>query len=405
MTTPHPHVTPYLTGGIPGGPATTARPVPRPTPDWAPPPVLRAAPCALLCRHTGPGLASVRLVGGPERLLDGAGGACATGDTDRTDRTGRAGAPGGLGWELEALGAAVRTSPGLLALDLPGENLRAALDTLAHAAAAPPLPGGRPAAPGERGDAATARHRLLTALCGESHVGALVVVTGEGADVHGHDLAGYATALGLCEPPLPPRPPRFPPTPARVHVRRDGSAPVRLAVGYGVPGRSRTVEWAALTVAARVLGGGLAARLNRLLREEKGVTYGFTCTLEPVNGAGVLLVEGTVRAEAAQAALGDVLSVLRGPASGGISAAECAAAVRAELAGAWTRYETAAALADELASLAAEGLGPEQLVRHRQAVRGLDAATVSAVLTRELGRSEPTVIAAGGGTLAGLTTA
>ncbi|WP_214318242.1 M16 family metallopeptidase [Nonomuraea sediminis] len=312
---------------------------------WSLPPI-RRTPCTLVCPRPAGGLAAVRLVGeAAGREVDAV--------------------------SLEEVGAVVRRSAELLAFEVPAENLGEALRRLA-----PPAVPGPQLFPRQ-----AARDRLLARLRVERAAGTLVIVGAESpAD-------SIAEALGLAEPARPPAPARLVSAGTPVTVPWPGAVQPHVAIGYGVPGRADLTTWAALTVACHMLGGGLSALLNRVLRDRHAQTYGFTATLESRSGVGTLLLEGAVRdAEAVDLALAE----LRELTTTGLNETACAEAVSALLDGAWARYESAAALADELASLAAEALPPEHLQHHLDALRALDARTVSRALALHL--SHPTVV-------------
>ncbi|MFI6811347.1 M16 family metallopeptidase [Nonomuraea sp. NPDC050328] len=315
-------------------------------------PALRRTGSTVVCDRPAGGLAAVRLVGA-------------------------AAGPAGDAPAWEALGAELRVSPGEVAFEVPAARLEEAVRLLA-----PPDPEDSTLSPRH-----AARSRLLARLRGSWQAGTLVVV-GEVGDFSGQRAERL---LKLCGPALPPGPAG----PVAVEAAPlalpwEGALQAHVAIGYRVPGREDHVAWAALTVACRVLGEGLFTRLNRVLREELGRTYGFTASLDPGPGGAVLLVQGAVGDEkATKLALG----ILRETASHGVGAEECERAVTACLDGAWSRFESAAGLADELASLAAAGLPPEWLSGHLEALGRLDAATVSEVLGKHL--VAPVVVTAG----------
>ena len=60
-----------------------------------------------------------------------------------------------------------------------------------------------------------------------------------------------------------------------------------------------------------MLGGGMSSRLFRLLREEKGYTYGMGAGADARRLGGVSVVHGSVKADVTGAALSDLLGELR----------------------------------------------------------------------------------------------
>ena len=80
----------------------------------------------------------------------------------------------------------------------------------------------------------------------------------------------------------------------------------------GCPGPDRRVDggWAPYPVLAFVLGGSPNARIDAVLREEKGYTYGIRASFRPRRREGLFLVSGSVRADATVEALGLLLDIL-----------------------------------------------------------------------------------------------
>ncbi|HXH07749.1 MAG TPA: pitrilysin family protein, partial [Vicinamibacterales bacterium] len=95
--------------------------------------------------------------------------------------------------------------------------------------------------------------------------------------------------------PNPPDPP--PPTRRIVVVDRPGAVQTEIRVGHlGVP--RRHPDYLALDVAAKILGGEGSNRLHRVLRSERGLTYGASAELETRKYAGDLVAETDTRSEA-----------------------------------------------------------------------------------------------------------
>lgn len=139
-----------------------------------------------------------------------------------------------------------------------------------------------------------------------------------------------------------------------VIVDRPGSVQTQLLIGRVGPDRHDRV-WPAQVLGTYCLGGTLTSRLDRVLREEKGYTYGvrsFARVLRSTpegNGAAMLAISGSVATDVTGPALADLWQVLRGLASEGLTDAERDAAVQNLVGVAPLRYETAAAVAGTLA--------------------------------------------------------
>jgi zinc protease len=99
-------------------------------------------------------------------------------------------------------------------------------------------------------------------------------------------------------------PPSEPPPPVRrvIVVDRPGAVQTEIRVGHlAVPRRHR--DYMAFDLAARILGGEGSNRLHRVLRSERGLTYGAAADLESLKYAGDLVAETDTRSDATGQAL------------------------------------------------------------------------------------------------------
>ncbi|WP_392542837.1 M16 family metallopeptidase [Oryzobacter telluris] len=189
--------------------------------------------------------------------------------------------------------------------------------------------------------------------------GATVVLAGDLTDV---DVRGVLDAtLGTWRAPghTPvPRPTAPVPAPDRtriVVVDRPGSVQTEIIVGAPGPDRSTPHGWAPHPVVSFVLGGSPGARLDAVLREEKGYTYGVRSAFRPRVAGGSFVTSGSVRSEVTGEAVEILLGILDG-ARDGFTEAEVRSGVDYVAKTAPGRYATADAVADETAALALEGL-------------------------------------------------
>jgi predicted Zn-dependent peptidase len=108
------------------------------------------------------------------------------------------------------------------------------------------------------------------------------------------------------------------------------------------------------------LGGTLTSRLDRVLREEKGYTYGVRAFEQVLRspaprpasgapGASMLAISGSVDTASTGPALADLWTVLRTLAAGGLTETERDTAVQNLVGVAPLEYETAASVARTLA--------------------------------------------------------
>jgi predicted Zn-dependent peptidase len=155
--------------------------------------------------------------------------------------------------------------------------------------------------------------------------------------------------------PLPAPPVIADDTGRVVIVDRPGAVQTQLLIGRTGPDRHDPV-WPALVLGTYSLGGTLTSRLDRVLREEKGYTYGVRAFQQVLRspadgaaGASLLAISGSVDTASTGPALDDLWTVLRTLATGGLTEAERDTAVQNLVGVAPLQYETAAAVAGTLA--------------------------------------------------------
>ena len=219
--------------------------------------------------------------------------------------------------------------------------------------------------------------------------GATLVIAGDLGDVDAEGLA--ARALGTWRAPrhVPP-PPAAPPVPATdrariVVVDRPGSVQSELSVAQPGPDRHIGRGWAPHPVLAFVLGGSPKARVDALLREDKGYTYGMRTSFRPRVAGGTFVTSGSVRADVTAESLGLLVGILDG-AREGFGEEEVRAGIDFIEKTAPGRFATADAVADEAAGLALEGLPLDFTTAN---LRAMSALTGAEVLEAYLAAVEP----------------
>ncbi|PWJ24403.1 putative Zn-dependent peptidase [Branchiibius hedensis] len=170
-----------------------------------------------------------------------------------------------------------------------------------------------------------------------------------------------------------------------VFVDRPGSVQTELYVGQAGP--ARNVPWAPYPVLGFVLGGAPTARIDAVLREEKGYTYGIRAGFRPRKDDGTFLVSGSVRADVTADALDLLLGILDGATE--FSADEVRHGADYVARTAPGRYATADVVADEAAGLALFGLGTDYVTDYLAQLPTLTADEVGAAwsLWRDTPRS------------------
>jgi predicted Zn-dependent peptidase len=211
--------------------------------------------------------------------------------------------------------------------------------------------------------------------------------------------------------------PRTPPTRGGhrvLVVHRPGSVQTQLHLGHAAPNRT-SPDYSAMTLAAYAVGGTLTSRIDAVLREEKGYTYGMRAGFTPLRRTGAFSVSGSVDTLSTGAALNDLRRVLRTAVDGGLTGDELVAARDFLVGVSPMRWETADAVAAQVSAAIAndlplswtdgflDGMRSATLDDVNRALRGHvhpdelnvvvvgDAATVVPAV-EELGLGSPTVI-------------
>nr|WP_157168937.1 pitrilysin family protein [Streptomyces typhae] len=171
-----------------------------------------------------------------------------------------------------------------------------------------------------------------------------------------------------------------------VIVDRPGAVQTQLLIGRVGPDRHDRV-WAAQVLGTYCLGGTLTSRLDRVLREEKGYTYGVRAFSQVLRssadgtGAAMLAISGSVDTPNTGPALEDLWKVLRTLAAEGLTDPERDVAVQNLVGVAPLKFETAVAVAGTLADQVEQNLPDDFQARlYRQlAETGTVEATAAVV--------------------------
>ncbi|MCX4587900.1 pitrilysin family protein [Streptomyces sp. NBC_01481] len=193
----------------------------------------------------------------------------------------------------------------------------------------------------------------------EAHVRpatATAVIVGDltGVDLDAVLAETFGTWTGDSAKPRPVPPITAEDTGRVVIVDRPGAVQTQLLIGRIGADRHDRV-WPAQVLGTYCLGGTLTSRLDRVLREEKGYTYGvraFGQVLRSApdgSGAAMLAISGSVDTPNTGPALDDLWKVLRTLAAEGLTDAERDVAVQNLVGVAPLKFETAASVAGTLA--------------------------------------------------------
>ncbi len=184
-------------------------------------------------------------------------------------------------------------------------------------------------------------------------------------------------------------------TPQVVVVDKPGAVQTQLLIGRPGPDRHAD-DWSAARVAAYVLGGTLTSRLDMVLREEKGFTYGIRSRLNTYRRGGIAqLANGSVDTENTGESVRLALDIVRRFADEGPTADELTAAVD-YLAGVRPlALETPRALVSEVTRNLGDDLPADQTDAELVRLRELTVDEVAVAAAAHLRADDCAVIAVG----------
>jgi predicted Zn-dependent peptidase len=179
-----------------------------------------------------------------------------------------------------------------------------------------------------------------------------------------------------------------------VVVDRPGSPQTEVRIGHvGIP--RKTPDYHAISVLNAIVGGLFGSRLNRLLREEKGYTYGVHSGFEMRRGPGPFAVRTAVHTEVTVPAINDLVSELDRMRQAPVEPDELTVA-RDYLVGVFPlRFETAAQVAGAIAGLVTQDLPDDELDRYRPAIAEVSAAQVLTAAQAHIRVEEASIVVVG----------
>jgi predicted Zn-dependent peptidase len=179
-----------------------------------------------------------------------------------------------------------------------------------------------------------------------------------------------------------------------VLVDRPSSAQSELRIGHiGVP--RKNPDFHAISVLNAILGGTFNSRLNRVIREEKGYSYGIHSSFEMRRRAGPFAVRCAVETAVTVPALEETLRIVRDMTTVEPEPDELRVA-RDYLVGVFPlRFETAGQVAAALSGLVVFELPDDELDRYRPSVAAVDADAVMAAAQRNIRPSDLSIVIIG----------
>jgi zinc protease len=182
-------------------------------------------------------------------------------------------------------------------------------------------------------------------------------------------------------------------TPQLILVDFPDSAQATIRVGG--PGITRSdARWPAMFVANYVVGGNFSSRINTVLREQKGVTYGANSSLDTGRGAGVLAVSTSVRSDAAADSVADIVAIL-GDAAGTLTDDEVVVAVRAASDSAALGFERADAVVARVEMLLTQGLPLDHVDHNLRRIREVTTEAADAAYSEIVDPRAMTIVVVG----------
>jgi predicted Zn-dependent peptidase len=223
-----------------------------------------------------------------------------------------------------------------------------------------------------------------------------VVVAGDlrGVDVVELVLRELGSWTGSAAPAWTPTEPVTLGGPRAVVVDRPGAVQTQLVLGHGSVDR-RSPDWAAMALVGHALGGTLTSRIDAVLREEKGYTYGMRARFAPHRRGGSFTVSGSVDTENTEPALDDLAGILRGAVAEGLRADERDTAREFLVGVSPTRWETAEAVVSQISTVVGCDLPVSWIDDYLAGLRDSTLDDVNAALRAHVRPDDLLVVAVG----------
>lgn len=190
--------------------------------------------------------------------------------------------------------------------------------------------------------------------------GATLVVAGDLSGVNKEALLAPFALLSSGDPTFPVRENTRAMTPRLVYINRADATQSEILMSGHTAGRA-DVYWAAQQVASYAFGGSITARINALLRETKGFTYGISSYLAPDRGAATFGISGAVEAEHTVESVSDLLTLTKEARDDGFTEEEVHSAAAFLTAVAPLRWEASGSLTVQISALLADGMNENWL--------------------------------------------
>jgi zinc protease len=211
------------------------------------------------------------------------------------------------------------------------------------------------------------------------------------------DALGAAAFAGTAGDPLPVEPPLDVPLRDRrrvILVDRPGSVQSTLRLGHRAPHRAHP-DYVPMTLAATVLGGAFTSRLNHLIREVRGYTYGIRGEFALARRFGRFGIGAAVQTAVTVPALADTIGEVGRTVLDGVTGDELAVARTWRAGQLSVEMQTPGAIANALATLVLHGLPDDYHARLREQLLAATVEEVSAAAAAHLHPAGLTVVVEG----------
>jgi zinc protease len=164
----------------------------------------------------------------------------------------------------------------------------------------------------------------------------------------------------------------------------------------GGPGMSRTdPDYPAVEVMNTILGGSFSSRLNDILREQRGYTYGAGSSFSFAPVAGPFIISTDVRTDVTDSSLAVIFREIESLRRNGITSDELVRARNYLVLGALSDYETAGQIAGAMSTALLFRLPLATVPAELARINAVTAAEVQRMATLRLNPAEMTVVVVG----------
>ncbi|MFV2086529.1 M16 family metallopeptidase [Micromonospora sp. LOL_021] len=213
-------------------------------------------------------------------------------------------------------------------------------------------------------------------------------------DLDALGVAAFAGATGSPSQPGPPLPVTLRDHRRIILVDRPGAVQSTLRLGHPAPHRAHP-DYVPMTLASTVLGGAFTSRLNHLIREVRGYTYGIRSDFGMSRRFGRFAVSSSVQTGVTAPALIDSVGEVSRTQADGVTEEELAVARSWRAGQLSVELQTPPAIASALATLVVHGLPDDYHARLRDELLSATVEQVSAAAATHLQAEGLTLVVEG----------